>query len=149
MAYESFENHNDLIVQTGFRMEILGNILSSVVRVGGLNRNTGTIEWVDGGSGYKEFFTDQIKTHGPLSIVYRIDPTKSDAALLKTYVDNSMNLGVRYDFSLIKYHHQFEQFRVLCYRGGFFNEQISDFDNNASGPLEITLEVPIAKFELI
>lgn len=149
MAFIRPESHDDVLVVTGFRMEIEGVLLSGVAKIGGWDKSTGQIEWVDGGSGNKEYFTDQIKQHGPLTIVYRVDPTKPDFALLRGIVETSINTGRRYDFSVQKYHHQLPIFKLLVYKALFPKESLSDFDNNTGGVFEVTLEVPIGKYEII
>lgn len=149
MAYVTTESNDDLLTLNGFRIEIGGAPVAAITTVGGLNRVTGEIEWTDGGTGNVQVFSDQQKKFGPISMKYRVDPTKGEFDNLRNLVTSSMYLGVRFDFSIIKYHHGKELFRILVYRSLWNNEQFPEMDKNGSGPFEVTLQVPCAYWEIV
>lgn len=149
MPFDRTENHDDLLTLNGFAFEVNGVRIAAVTNVGGFVRTAGEIEWVDGGTGYTEYFIDQKKMFGPITIKYRIDPTKTDVDLLRNFVTASIGLGVKFDFALVKYHHGSELFRILVYRGLFKSETWSEFDKNGAGPVEVDMEVPCSFWEII
>jgi len=149
MAYDVVEEHNSLLTLNGFRFEIDGTPITTVTNIGGLMRTSGEIEWVDGGTGTVEIFSDQKINSGPITIKYRVDPTNDEFTKMRNYVTLSHLLGVRFNFQLVKYHHQKEVFRILVYKGLFKQESFSEFDKNGSGPFEVDLEVPCGAWELI
>lgn len=149
MAFIRTDNNNDLLTINGFRFEINGQPIAAITNVGGLNRTTGEIEWVDGGTGITEFFSDQKKVYGPISLKYRVDPTKGEFDLLRQFVTLTHLFGTRFDFTLVKYNHGVEVFRILVYKVLFKEEQFSEFDKNGSGPFEVTINAPCAFWEII
>lgn len=149
MAYEKVESRDDLLTINGFSLEIEGEVIQEAVTVGGFTRNVGEILQADGGTGIQEPFSDQLKGHGPISIAYRVDPTRGEMDKLRAFVDASINKGTRFDFVLIKYNHGNEFFRIPVYRGLFREETLSDFDKNGSGPFEVNLGISIAFWELL
>ena len=150
MPINRVASHQDLLATNGFLVEINNNTLTGVTNVGGFNRQTGTLEWADGGSNQIENFSDGLKRYGPLNLVYRVDPSKTEFDTLRALVDASITLGTRFTFTIIKYHNSVEEFRIIVYGALFNNETLSDLDVNASGtPYEVNLEVPITFFEIV
>lgn len=149
MPVTRIDSHDDLLSMSGFRVEASGNVFSAFTNVGGFNRNTETLQWFDGGSGNVENFSGHLKNYGPLSMSYRVDPTKLEFRVLRAMVTASMLRNIRHDLTVIKYHRGVELFRIVCYGCLFNNETLADLDNNADGPYEVTLEVPCSYFEVI
>jgi hypothetical protein len=148
-VYEVTESHNDVMTISGFKVEINGTPVQDITAVGGLNRETGTIEWTDGGTGLTEMFTDQRRKFGPLNLRYMVDPTRGDFDRLHSYVTASQALGVRYNFSIIKYHKQIEIFRVNVYKALFSKEALPELNKNQAGAFEVQLDVAIAFWEIV
>lgn len=149
MPFTRTESKDDLLTINGWRLEIQGQVIDSITQVGGLQRQVGNIEWVDGGTGNTEHFSDQKKDYGPISITYRVDPTKGEQDQLEAFVDACINQGTRFDFVIVKLNHGIEHARYLVYQGLFRSESGSDLDKNGSGPYEVTLEVPCTFWERV
>jgi len=149
MAYERVDANQDVLTVNGFQFEINNQRIASVINCGGFNRTIGGIEWVDGGTGITDTFSDQKKVYGPITIKFRVDPTTNEFNKLRSYVTASHLLGVKFNFAIVKYHYQVELFRILVYNGLFKEEQWSEFDKNGSGPFEGTLNVPCSFWEIL
>lgn len=148
MPFEQVEAHDDLLTTNGFVFEIDGQPIVAVTKVGGFSREVGAIEWTDGATGITENFSDQRKIYGPCTISYYVDPTTSDFDKLRAYVNATHKFGTRFDFSVVKYNHALEVFRIAVYKGLFRKEDLPELDKNASGPYEVTLEIPCSYIEV-
>jgi len=149
MSYLRSNKNDDVLVANGFNIEINGQLITGVVNVGGFSRKSGTFEWVDGGTGISETFIDQKHNYGPITMKYRVDPSKPDFVLLRNYVTLCMTTGVKINFSIIKFHFQKEIFRIMVYKALFPDETISGFDVNSSTPLEVDLNIPCSFWEIV
>lgn len=149
MAYLHSENHNDALTTNGFRFELGGRTFEGIIGVAGWVQGTGSFEWVDGQTGIAEWFSDQKINSGPLSITFRVDPTKPEFSQMRQIVQSAVQNGVRYDFTIVKYNHSVEIFRIAVYKALFKQQTWADLNKNESSPYDITMDVDIAWFEIV
>lgn len=144
----STESRRDMLTINGFRVEIEGREIQGITTIGGIGRVLGEIESTDGGSGTVEFYSDQKKTYGPITMTYRPDPANmQEFNFMDQLVTDAFNGGVRRNFTFIKYNHGRELFRIIFYKGLFKSQNLPDFDKNGSGPADVSFEVSVAGWE--
>lgn len=84
----------------------------------GLNKKTGSVSIVDGGSNITYKFSDQIKDFGQITLSRTKDGSLNDKAL-NVLADASMELGTKYAGVLVKEHFGREVYRIafegLCF----------------------------------
>ncbi len=149
MPYLHSENHNDALTTNGFRFEFGGKSIEGIIGVAGFVQGTGSFEWVDGQTGIAEWFSDQKINSGPLTLTFRVDPSKPEFAQMRQIVQSSIRNGIRYDFTIVKYNHGVEVFRIPVYKGLFKNNTLPDLNKNESSPFDVTMEVDCAWWEIV
>lgn len=117
----------DSVPVNGWIMELPGMANPHITKVQGLNRKTGVMEVVDGGSNRKFFFSDGVLEHGPLTIMRTRDGSPEDAAF-SNFFDSIIGTGAKIDGTLIQFRHG-NQVLKIQFTGLLMNEQsLTDMD---------------------
>jgi hypothetical protein len=146
----TIETRRDMLVTAGWSFQILDVTIRDVIKVGGISREIEKEEWVDAGANITHFFSKQIKTYiSDGSITYRIDPTTNEFDYIHNLVTASLNFGIHYDFTLIKYNHGIEVFRINIYEALFTNESHPDYTKNESSAYDVELKYSAPFWEIV
>lgn len=128
----------DVIPVNGWIME-LGEGLNSphIHQVTGLNKKTGTIEVIDGGTNRKFFFSDGILEHAPLNIVRSRDGSEADA-VFSSFFDDVVANGRKLDGQLIQFRNGQEIYHIN-FVGVLMNEySVADLDTHGTDKADQT-----------
>jgi len=117
----------DAIPVNGWVMELPGMVNPHITKLQGLNRKTGSIEVIDGGSNRKFFFSDGVLEHGPLTIMRTRDGTDEDIKF-SAFFDAARKKGTKIDGTLLQFRHC-NQVMKIKFTGLLLNEEsLTDFD---------------------
>lgn len=102
---------NTAYVVNGWYFELPGLISPHFETLSGLNKKTGTVEIVDGGTNVKYKFASQIIDFGQITLSRTRDGSIDDRAL-NLLVDSSIRIGSKFAGVLVKLHFGVEVFRI-------------------------------------
>lgn len=130
----------DVIPQNGWIMEVgTGLVSPHFHKLTGLNRKTGTVEVVDGGTNRKFFFSDGIIEHDKISVTRSRDGSAADRVFAQWIRDVFANGGKK-NGQMVQFRHGREILRIN-FQGMLFNDYtLADFDTHGSDKSDQTYQ---------
>lgn len=123
----------DVIPVNGWIFEFDGGDLVSpnFTELSGLNKKTGTIEVVDGGTNRKFYFSDGIIDYGGITIKRTRDGSADDKKFAK-FIDDVFANGTKRSGTMVQRRHGVEVLRII-FKGLLMNDYaLTDFNTHGS-----------------
>lgn len=135
-------------VVNGWYLELPGLVSPHFQTLSGLSKKTGTVEVVDGGTGIKYKFTDQILDFGQITLARTYDGS-SDDSVFRNLVNQGIVADIKYPAVLVKLHYGVEVFRIAIEGLGFKEENYPDFNVEGSEKLLVSYVASVDGWLLI
>lgn len=135
-------------VVNGWYLELPGLVSPHFQTLSGLSKKTGIVEVVDGGTGIKYKFADQILDFGQITLARTYDGS-SDDSVFRQLVDQGIKSDIKYAGALVKLHYGQEAFRIAFEGLGFKEENYPDFNTEGSEKLLISYLATVDSWLLI
>lgn len=135
---------DDIIPTNGWLMDINGGVLVSphITKVTGLNKKTGVIEIVDGGTNRKLSFSDGISDYGKIGLHRDRDGSPADAAFAK-FIDDCIANGKKVAGTLVQY--RFAKLVMqIDFKGLLMHDfKLGDLNTKGTDPHEQSYDAPV------
>ncbi len=147
MPLEAIQAPQDYLTVNQWLLEIEGVPFASFSTISGLQRNVGTNQRADGGTGLMYTFPNQQKNFPDLTLTRQRDPDDPNDEQIAAFVTAAIENGTKFAGVITKFHQGEEQFRIRLTGLLFHTESMPTFDKNSGAGFDVNYTAAIDFWE--